>query len=95
MDVLLLTGRNLLVKISEGCWPGNVALAAREGLAMADQLSAHPIHLGVGATAEPQPKFTGEMDWYQSYGERHGADGVDGRLVSMHSFGLGTEHRPR
>lgn len=62
---------------------------------MADQLSAHPIHLGVGATAEPQPKFTGEMDWYQSYGERHGADGVDGRLVSMHSFGLGTEHRPR
>lgn len=48
-------------------------------------LSENPIHLGVGATAISQPLFTG-MDWYQGYGERHDADGVDGRLVSMHRF---------
>ncbi len=44
------------------------------------------IHLGLGATAVPQPTFTGEMEWYQGYGERHGGDGVEGRLVSMHTF---------
>ena len=54
---------------------------------MAERLSTNPIHLGLGATADPQPVFTGEMDWYQGYGERHGDDGVEGRLVSMHSFG--------
>jgi len=53
-------------------------------------MSAHKltdafIHLGLGATAEPQPPFTG-MDWYQSYGERHGSDGPEGRLVSQHTF---------
>ena len=26
------------------------------------------------------------MDWYAGYGARHGADGHDGRLVSMHTF---------
>ena len=50
------------------------------------QLSQHPLHLGLGATAVPQALFTGEMDWYQGYGERHGGDGVEGRLVSMHTF---------
>ena len=30
--------------------------------------------------------MTGGMDWYQGYGERHGGDGAEGRLVSMHSF---------
>jgi mannose-6-phosphate isomerase-like protein (cupin superfamily) len=48
-------------------------------------LETHPLHLGLGATALPQPAFTG-MDWYQAYGERHGADGAEGRLVSMHRF---------
>jgi quercetin dioxygenase-like cupin family protein len=43
------------------------------------------IHLGLGATAVPQPPFDG-MEWYERYGERHGADGVEGRLVSEHSF---------
>lgn len=43
------------------------------------------IHLGLGATAVPQPAFDG-MAWYQAYGERHGGDGVEGRLVSQHSF---------
>lgn len=49
-------------------------------------LSQHPLHLGLGATAVSQPLFTGEMDWYGGYGERHGVDGVEGRLVSMHTF---------
>jgi uncharacterized cupin superfamily protein len=26
------------------------------------------------------------MDWYQAYGNRHDADGGEGRLVSMYSF---------
>ena len=45
-----------------------------------------PVHLGLGATARPQPEFTGDLDWYQGYGERNGSDGVEGRLVSIHSF---------
>ena len=50
------------------------------------KLSTFPLHLGLGATAIPQPEFTGEMDWYGGYGERNGADGAEGRLVTMHSF---------
>jgi quercetin dioxygenase-like cupin family protein len=50
------------------------------------RLSEHPIHLGLGAVSVVQPLFTGEMDWYGGYGERHGADGIEGRLVSMHTF---------
>lgn len=46
----------------------------------------NPIHLGLGATAIPQPEFTGEMQWYASYGERHAADGNEGRLVSAFTF---------
>jgi quercetin dioxygenase-like cupin family protein len=53
-------------------------------------LSKYPLHLGLGATAIPQPEFTGAMDWYQAYGERYDdADGVEGRLVSMHRFTQG------
>lgn len=44
-----------------------------------------PIHLGPGAKAIVQPDFSG-MDWYQGYGERHDADGIEGRLVSMYRF---------
>ncbi len=44
-----------------------------------------PIHLGPGARALVQPDFTG-MEWYQAYGERHDADGIEGRLVSMYRF---------
>lgn len=43
------------------------------------------LHLGLGATAVPQPPFDG-MEWYDAYGARHGADGREGRLVSQHSF---------
>jgi quercetin dioxygenase-like cupin family protein len=49
-------------------------------------ISAHPIHLGLGATAEIEPQFTGTMDWYVGYGQRHERDGAEGRLVTMHSF---------
>ncbi len=44
------------------------------------------IHLGLGATAVPQPPFTGSMDWYVDYAERTNSDGVEGRLVSMYTF---------
>ena len=49
-------------------------------------IKRHPIHLGLGASAEVQPEFTGAMDWYQDYAARHAADGAEGRLVGMHSF---------
>ncbi len=49
-------------------------------------LEKHPAHLGLGATTIPQPEFTRQMDWYMDYGRRHGADGPDGRLLSMHTF---------
>ena len=44
-----------------------------------------PAHLGLGATVQREPRFTG-ADWYAAYGERHVRDGIEGRLVSMHSF---------
>lgn len=50
-------------------------------------LSRNPAHLGRGASISVQPEFTGEPAWYEAYGERTGADGVEGRLVSMHTFG--------
>jgi quercetin dioxygenase-like cupin family protein len=48
-------------------------------------INIQQIHLGLGATSIVQPAFTG-MDWYESYSQRHGADGAEGRLVSMHRF---------
>ncbi len=53
---------------------------------MVDSLSTHPIHLGLGATAVGEPEFTGDMEGYSNYGARHANDGVEGRLVSMHTF---------
>ena len=44
------------------------------------------VHLGLGATAVPQPAFAGGMEWYEGYGARHGEDGREGRLVSQYSF---------
>jgi quercetin dioxygenase-like cupin family protein len=43
------------------------------------------IHLGLGATAVPQPPFDGTA-WYEAYGARHPDDGIEGRLVSQHTF---------
>lgn len=48
-------------------------------------LSSQFVHLGLGATAIPQPDFSG-MEWYAGYGARHSSDGKEGRLVSMHTF---------
>ena len=45
-----------------------------------------PIHLGLGATAEIEPEFDGDLGWYAAYTERHASDGHEGRLVSMHTF---------
>jgi hypothetical protein len=52
----------------------------------ATDINEHPIHLGRGATAEIEPHFSGDMAWYQSYGERHADDGREGRLVSAFTF---------
>jgi len=49
------------------------------------RLSESFIHLGLGATAVPQPPFDG-LPWYAAYGERHGDDGAEGRLVALHHF---------
>ena len=46
------------------------------------------IHLGLGATAVPQPPFTG-MEWYAAYSERAASDGDEGRLVAMFDSGAG------
>ena len=54
----------------------------------ARRLSESFLHLGLGATAVPQPPFSG-MDWYEQYGVRHGTDGAEGRLVSQHTFAEG------
>lgn len=48
-------------------------------------LRTHPVHLGLGATAVPQPAFTG-MAWYEAYVARTAADGDEGRLVSLYDF---------
>ena len=49
-------------------------------------LRENPVHLGLGARVVPQELFTGRGDWYQRYAERNVGDGVEGRLVTMHTF---------
>lgn len=49
-------------------------------------LGKFPINLGLGATSEVQPEFAGGMQWYEDYGRRNGHDGIEARLVSMHTF---------
>ena len=52
-------------------------------------LETHPIHLGNGGTAVPQPAFPRDeraMQWYMDYAARHADDGEDGRLVSCFRF---------
>jgi len=49
-------------------------------------LRDRPLHLGLGATAIPQPPFDGAMAWYERYDERHRGDGAEGRLVTVHTF---------
>lgn len=52
----------------------------------AQRLSTNWIHLGLGATAEVEPAFSGDVSWYADYADRHEADGVEGRLVSVGTF---------
>ena len=49
-------------------------------------IKRNPIHLGRGGTALAEPDFTGDVSWYEAYGERREADGAEGRLVSMFTF---------
>jgi hypothetical protein len=49
-------------------------------------LTSLPIHLGLGASAEICPPFSGDMAWYADYAKQHEKDGIEGRLVSMHTF---------
>ena len=52
-------------------------------------LEKYPIHLGLGASAEPQSRFPRDesaMHWYADYAERNSADGLEGRLVSHFTF---------
>lgn len=51
----------------------------------ARDIERFPVHLGLGARAVAQPEFTG-VEWYEAYAMRHAADGVEGRLVAMHTF---------
>ncbi len=53
---------------------------------MTSSLARNPLHLGLGATAVPQPEFTGAMQWYADYSARNAADGVEGRLVTVSVF---------
>ena len=50
------------------------------------EIATRPIHLGLGATAEVEPDFNGEVSWYTSYVDRHATDGAEGPLVTMHGF---------
>ena len=50
------------------------------------ELEQFPVHLGLGATIVELPEFDGTPDWYRRYGESQADDGVEGRLVSMHTF---------
>jgi len=52
-------------------------------------LETFPLHLGLGATAVPQPAFPHDeraMGWYAEYGARNAGDGGEGRLVSFYRF---------
>lgn len=48
-------------------------------------LERYPVHLGPDGTALVLPLMTGQQ-WYEDYEVVHGADGAQGRLVSLHHF---------
>ena len=58
-------------------------------------LTRHPAHLARGAITTIEPEFTADMQWYADYGQRHQTDGLEGRLVSMHSFASPWDHWER
>lgn len=51
----------------------------------ARKLTEEWVHLGLGATAEPQEPFDG-MEWFARYGARHADDGNEARLVTQYRF---------
>jgi quercetin dioxygenase-like cupin family protein len=53
---------------------------------MPTKLSENPVHLGLGAGAEIQPDYTGDIAWYEAYSANNSSDGAEGRLVTLHSF---------
>ena len=53
---------------------------------MGIDIRKHPIHLGLGAAAGVEPEFTGAVEWYERWEERHAADGREGRLVGLYTF---------
>ena len=46
-------------------------------------LATTPIHLGLGARAEPLEGFSWSVEHLAAYGERTASDGDEGRLVTM------------
>jgi mannose-6-phosphate isomerase-like protein (cupin superfamily) len=84
-----LTGPAFEFKHSRCRRPVDRDVRAREPGAMSDpvfSLTRFPVHLGGGARIVRLPAHDGTTEWYQRYGEQHGADGDDGRLVSMYTF---------
>jgi len=49
-------------------------------------IHSHPVYLGIGATAASEPEFTDGMAWYEANIKFHLGDGLNGRLVSLHTF---------
>src|SRR5438094_7878818 len=58
----------------------------KEDQMIGTDIFSNPLHLGRGATAEVEPKFTGEPSWYEEYVKRHDGDGAEARLVGMGRF---------
>jgi mannose-6-phosphate isomerase-like protein (cupin superfamily) len=50
------------------------------------RLADVPVHLGLGGVAVPLAPFTGDPDWYVQYAGQTASDGVEGRLVTVHTF---------
>jgi len=48
-------------------------------------LFEYPIHLGFGAKAVAEPRFTG-LEWYDEYEKRHADDLDEGRIVALYRF---------
>ncbi len=55
-------------------------------MAQVFDLAKFPAHLGLGACVERLDEFDGSPAWYERYSEAHDGDGVEGRLVSLHTF---------
>ena len=67
--------------------PSNESVEASDPASVGPfELATFPLHLGHGGTAVVQPAFAPEMQWYLDYGQRHGSEGTDTHLVSMHTM---------